>query len=475
MGKYSRRKFIQTSLGAAALLGLTRCDQVEDPLESYNGPEINELDFVSFNQQYHNVAVDAATQFPHSAIRDGALSGATDPVSIAYRLQYLIDIADQTAADALMDSLLAAQENSSTFIDFRGFIPQLEFANNSNGFLKSDSEFNLADNAALSARVAMAANAFTATDIEAKALTFLANQKEGYNYYLSGETLALPITGSALNEEISTNKINLLFGECFAELAFVFSYFVGDSTTIQDPQVGIDAWDNLIRNTPTSQHGDSFTSLITLSVPLSKNGSGYQYFHPLLAVPTSSISQTLSDALYNVLFSFLDAARAENLPGIYSGAPNIQGNFLEDNGLSRLTAPDTASSTRESIATVDALAAALRLFPEDSAERQNLRRWMGIFNETPGIQGTSGLYGGVDAGGNIAQSQFARQNAAMILFNSTAPNNLEGFLAANGKTSLADLFARIAFDVEGAPIQRVPNDLPLPPSQGQLFMDAMPT
>ena len=179
--------------------------------------------------------------------------------------------------------------------------------------------------------------------------------------------------------------------------------------------------------------------------------------------------QTLSDALYNVLFSFLDAARFENLPGIYSGAPNAQGNFLEDNGLSRLTVPGNAATSRESHATVDALAAAMRLFTADAPERQVIRRWMGVFNETPGIQGTAGLFGGVDKDGNVSQSIYARQNAAMILFDSTAPSHLENFLATNGKTSLADLFGRIAITQAGLPVQRVPADLPNPPPLAQIF------
>ena len=170
-----------------------------------------------------------------------------------------------------------------------------------------------------------------------------------------------------------------------------------------------------------------------------------------------------------MLFSFLDAARFENLPGIYAGGPNAQGNFLEDNGLSRLTVPGNAATSRESIATVDGIAAALRLFPTDSMERQTLRRWMGVFNETAGIQGTSGLFGGVDKAGNVSESYYARQNGAMILFGSTAPSHLEAFLAANSKTSLADMLARITLNLDGLPIQRVPTDLPQPPPLTQIF------
>ena len=393
LNRFTRRHFMHTTLGGAFILGLSSCDQVEDSVETYMGPEINELEFVTFNRQYHDISIDAATQFPHNAIRGGANSGITDPVAIAYRLQQLIDIADATTAEALIDNLLLAQENSITFIDYKGFIPNLEFANTNAGFLKSEAEFSIPDNAILSARVAMAASAFSGTPIADKAMLFLANQKEGYNFYLSGTSLAFPETGSALNSDIGEPKVEYFFSGYYTELAFVLSYFIGDSATIQDAQVGMDAWNALISapGVPTAQHGDSFTALTTLTVPLAKNGSAYQYFQSLLALPTASISQSMSDALYNVLFSFLDAARFENLPGIYSGAPNAQGNFLSDNGLSRLTVPANATTSRESIATVDALAAALRLFPAESLERQAIRRWIGVFDATPGIKGASGL------------------------------------------------------------------------------------
>lgn len=464
---------MQTTLGGAAMMGLLSCDTVEDGLEMYTGPEINELDFVAFNGQYINNAMDVKTGFPHNAIKNGALSGFTDPIAIAYRLQRLVDIGDEVGAELLLDNLLVAQENSISFIDYRGFIPRLEITGNTAGFTKADPDFRLADNAALSARVAMVANAFDGATVAAKAQTFLNNQKEGYNFYLNGNGTGagLPITGSALNADIDNNVVDLLFSDFYAEIAFVMSYFIGDSATIQDPQVGLDAWDALVgpQAIPTGQHGDSFTALTTLTVPLSKNGSGYQYFQPLLAIPTESIGQPLADALYNVLFSFLDAARFENLPGIYSGGPNAQGNFLSDNGLSRLAVTQNASTARESLLTVDALAAALRLFPTDSTERQTIRRWIGVFNETPGIQGTSGLFGSVDKAGNVANTIYARQNASMVLFDSTAPNNLEAFLAANGKTSLADMFARIAINHDSLPVQRVPADLPNPPPLDQIF------
>ena len=463
---YTRRSFIQTAVGGAIALGLAGCDQVEDGLETYDGPEINVSDFLTDNVKYYDTTIDSRTLFPHSAIVNGATSGITDPISIAFRLQYLIDQNDSAAVEAILDKLIEAQDNTVTFINYRGMLPNLDFANNSTGFERSDPTFRIPDNAVLSARVAMASSAFAGTNVETKAATFLGNQKEGYNFYLgTGDPLRFPLSGNALNDAADGEQVSYFFNGYYAELAFVLSYFIGDSATISDPQAGLDAWQALTTGdaVPTSQHNDSFSQLITVPVPLSKNGSGFQYFQSLLALPTASVSAGLSNALYNALYSFLDAGRRDNVPGIYSGGPDSQGIFLTDNGLDRLTAPGSPSVVRESIVTVDALASALRLFPEDSAESQTLRRWIGVYNDTPGVQGANGLFGSVDKSGNVAQSIFARQNAAMILVNSTAPDHLENFLTANAKTTLADMLSSVSFSVNASSLSRISEVLPNPP------------
>lgn len=467
----SRRKFIKTALGGAAALGIVGCDTTEDPSESYTGPEIDETTLLTSNTGFYDIAVSSPTLFPNNSLINGAISNVTDPVSIAYHLQYLIDLGDSATVETILDNLLLAQENAVSFIDYRGFIPNLEFANISGGVSKQSPEFSIPENAALSARVAMASSAFSGTPVADKANLFLLNQKEGYNYYLSGDSLFFPQTGTALSDEISASKIDLLFSDFFVEIAFALSFFIGDSSTIASSQVGQDAWQALIgeNGIPTDQHGDSFTGLINIPVPLSLNGSANQYFHSLVALPKTSIGMVLRDALYNVLYSFLDAARFENLPGIFSGGPDTQGDFLVDNGLTRLTASGSRSSARESVVTVDALIAALRLFEVSAVERQTLRRWIGLYNAVPNAQATAGFNGSIDRNGNVSEAIYARQNGAMILFDSTAPEHLENFLASNGKTSLEEMFSQITIDIDGAPIQRIDADLPLPPPEAQLF------
>ena len=461
---HSRRSFLQTTLGGALALGLIGCDQVEDGLETYTGPEISEVDFISFNSQYYDTSIDPTTLFPHNAIVNGNLSGVTDPVAIAYRLQFLIDSNDAASIETILDGLLKAQDNSITFIKYRGFVPTLEFAANEDGFQRSSPEFDIAENAVLSARVAMAANAFPGTAIETKALNFLTAQKEGYNFYLAGgDAMLFPTNGNALEDTVGGPQINFLFNGYYAELAFVLSYFIGNSTTIEDPQVGLDAWQALSTGSaaPTAQHGDSFTDLIQVAVPLAKNGGAHQYFQSLLALPQASVSADLANALYNVLYSLLDASRFASLPGVYSGGPNAQGFFLEDNGLSRLA----AAGSQSTVVSIDALAIASRLFAEESTSRQTIRRWIGTYDAVTGVRASNGLYGSVDKDDIVSEAQYARQNGAMILMNSTAGDHLENFLIANGKTSLADMIAGLSFAVEGAQILRLDEPLPLPPQR----------
>jgi hypothetical protein len=472
MPAWTRRHFLKAAFGTSVALGLFGCDVTEeDPFAIYDGPEITEADFVTFNAGYYDVGVDTTTQFPHTAVFDGVASGTTDPIAIAYRIQRLIDQDDAATLDTILTRLLVAQEDGASFIQYRGLLPALEFSPGSTGFEKSSADFEIQANACLSARVAMVAQAFDGEAVGTKARQFLQNQFEGYNYYFVQNERLFSIAGNAISTDVNVGRVDLLFEEFYVEMAFVMSYFLGYSTLLDDPDIGLEAWGALVdpAGVPTDSIKDQFTSLITFSVPLSKNGSAYQYFHPLLALPKNALSPSLQNALYNVLFAYLDAARFANLPGIYSGGPDLDQQFEEENGLSALAAGKRFEGSRQVVVTADGLAAALRLFPADSQDRQTLRRWIGLYDAIAGVRDTSGLFGSVSRNGEVVPALFARQNGAMILFDSAGPDHLEAFLAAESRPTLTEMLANVQILADGAPIAKVNAPLPLPPAQTQLF------
>lgn len=469
---WNRRHFLKAAFGTTIALGLAGCDVTEDePLEIYEGPEITEADFVSFNAGYYDIGVDTRTQLPHSAVVNGAPSGMTDPIAIAYRIQRLIDIDDAATLEAIVDLLLVAQEDGASFIKYRGLLPNLLFNNGSTGFEKESAAFEIQANACLSARVAMTAQAYAGTALGTKAMQFLQNQAEGYNFYFVQNELLFSTAGDAISSTPASTRVDLLFEEFYVEMAFVMSYFLGHSTLVDDPALGGQAWQALIdpAGIPTDTTTDSFTELITLATPLSKNGSGYQYFHPLLALPAGALSTSMQNSLYNVLFTYLDAARFGNLPGTYSGGPDADGNYEEENGLSILAAGKRFEGSRQVTLTVDAIAAAMRLFAADSLERQTLRRWIGTYDAIAGVRDTAGLFGGVTRNGEVIPAMFARQNGAMILFDSNGPAHLEAFLEAEGRTTLTEMFNAVTISHDGVPVEKVSAPLPLPPAQAQQF------
>ncbi|MEZ4700930.1 MAG: hypothetical protein R2834_11410 [Rhodothermales bacterium] len=469
---WNRRHFLKAAVGTSFAIGLFGCDVTEeDPFEIYDGPEITEADFVSFNAGYYDIGIDGKTQFPHTAVLNGAPSGTTDPIAIAYRMQRLIDLDDAVTLETIVDHLLLAQEDGASFIKYRGLLPALDFNASSTGFEKTSADFEIQANACLSARVAMTAQAYTGTPLGTKAMQFLQNQTEGYNYYFVQNELLFSTAGNAITSELNTGRVDLLFEEFYAEMAFVLSYFVGHSVLLDDPTIGIEAWNVLIdpAGVPTDSTKDSFTELITFATPLAKNGSAYQYFHPLLTLPLNALSTTMQNGLYNVLYAYLDAARFGNLPGIYSGGPDLDGAFEEENGLSILASGKRFEGSRQLVVTVDALAAALRLFPAESQDRQTVRRWMGVYDGVAGVRDTAGLFGSIGRNGDVVPAMYARQNGAMILFETTGPAHLEAFLEAEGRTTLAEMFASVEITHEGLPIEKVNAPLPLPPMQTQLF------
>lgn len=470
--RWTRRQFLKAGLGSALVAGACSDLGFEDDEETslFDGPKIDEEEFLALNGRYYDVGIHQPTQFPHSAIVGGIPVAESDPISIAFRLQYLLDDmrrADQV--DRLVTSLLGAQISDRPPRNFRNMLPRLALTDS--GSEPATLEYSFTDNALLSSRVAMAAQAFKGTATGDNALTFLDRQKLGYNQALNGaQSGFLPTFAHAGLFGVDPQGLDLLFGGYYASVAFVLAYFIGDTQIIADPTRGLDTWSAMINAQATfsDQFPASTTGPLNIESPLSRNGSAYQYFHSLLGIEPEALSPTLSNGLYNALFSYLDAATYDRLPGIYSASPH-EGGFLLDNGLNRLAARQRRQASQELFATIDALAAAMRLFPEDSDNREIIRGWIGLYGNVDGAVSRYGYYGGIDKEGTAVGSIYARQNGAMILFNTETPALLNAFLAEHGRPSMRELIGQITLTHMGEPIERVASHLPVPPRYERLF------
>ncbi len=471
-GQWSRRHFLQATVGATltgaacSSLGL---DEEEEPI-LFDGPQIEEEDFITLNARYYDIGLDARTGFPFSAVLDGTPLRETDPVSIAYRLQYLVDMPHaSTAVDKLLSSLLEVQISERPPRNYRNMIPRLDLGETP--AKPNSTSYSFTDNALLSSRVAMAAQAFKGTATGDKAQAFLDRQKLGYNQALNGSQSGfLPEFGDSTLFGVDPQGLDLLFGGYYESVAFVLAYFIGDTPIIQDPQRGIQSWLAMIQ--AQYAYSDQFQATTvrdtTLNSPLARNGSAFQFFHSLLGVQTEYMAPSMLGGLYNALFSYLDAATFDRLPGIYSASPHEAG-FLLDNGLNRLSARQRRHPTQELFVTIDALAAAMRLFPKDSDARQILRGWIGLYGSVKDAVGQHGYYGAINKDGAPIKALYARQNGAMILIDSKAPSLLEAFLTENGRPGMCELIGQIGLSHDGDPIQPVPASLPLPLRFERLF------
>ena len=158
----SRRHFLKCTLSAAALAPLAACDGLglePAPAPLFDGPTIEEDDFIAFNAKYYGTGVHADSQLPYSFLRDGTPSNLSDPVSIAFRLQHLLSDSNYVSlVDTLLNQLLASQIDASPPNNFRNMIPQLLIQ--PSGIVPMSKDYSFADNALLSSRVAMAAQAY---------------------------------------------------------------------------------------------------------------------------------------------------------------------------------------------------------------------------------------------------------------------------------------------------------------------------
>lgn len=466
---WSRRRFLQLSLAGTAAIAACSDLGLEDESPLFDGPVIDEQDFIAHNANYYGAGIDPVSRLPFRELRGNTIVRETEPIAIAFRLQYLLAHAgNREAVDTMLTHLLNAQISDRPPRNFRNMLPRMSL--DSGRLEPATLEYSFTDNAVLSARVAMAAQLFNDTPTGDKALTFLDKQKLGYNQALAQSSGFMPTFAHAGLFGVDPTGFNLVFGGYYASLAFVLAYFIGDTTIIASPQVGLDSWQSMIvaQNTLIDAHPASTTGSHTIQTPLARNGSAYQFFHSLLALDPNDLTDSMRSGLYNALYSYLDAAVYDRIPGIYSAGPH-GGGFLLDNGLNRLAARQRQQSSQETIVTVDALAAALRLFPEDSDERLILRGWIGLYANVSGATSTQGFYGGLDREGDPVEAIYARQNGAMILFNSSGAQLLNGFLASHGKPTMRELIGQVELRWQGGPLPRIDDQLPFPIRQERLF------
>ena len=450
---------------------MTACSDLglEESAPLFDGPAIDEQDFITLNARLYGAGIDPETRMPYRELRGGSVVRETDPITIAFRLQHLLAHAgSQEIVDTMLTHLLNAQISDRPPRNFRNMLPRMSVE--SDGLVPATLEYSFTDNAVLSARVAMAAQRYSGTATADKALNFLEKQKLGYNQALSQSSGFMPTFAHAGLFGVDPTGFNLLFGGYYASLGFVLAYFIGNTQQISDPQIGLDSWRAMIeaQNNLIDDHPASTTGTHTIYAPLARNGSAYQFFHSLLALDPTDLTDSMRNGLYNALYSYLDAAVYDRIPGIYSAGPHA-GGFLLDNGLNRLAARQRQQSSQETIVTVDALAAALRMFPEDSDERMILRGWIGLYTNVSGATSQQGLFGGLDRKGNPVEAIYARQNGAMILFNSTSAQLLNAFLRAQGKPTMRELMAQVELSWQQGPIPRIDDQLPLPIRQDRLF------
>jgi len=470
----TRRRFLKSSLGLAALLPLAACEGLgvgpEDSDTLFDGPTIDEDDFISYNARYYGLGVDEASQLPFTFIRDGVAAQETDPVSIAFRIQYLLSDSHHAATlNTLLDHLLAAQIDAWPPNNYRNMIPRLVIQ--PDGIKPATREYSFLDNALLSSRVAMVAQAYKDAEIGNKALQFLDKQRLGYNQVLlQSRSGFLPQFGVATLFDVDPRGLDLLFSGFYDAVAFVLGYFIGDTPIIGNPQVGLDTWQRMIdtQNTFAGEHYASTRAQTRIQSPFARNGSGFQFFHSLLSIDSSWLTDSMYNGLYNALYSYLDAAVYDRVPGCYSAGPHPTG-FYIDNGLNRLASKQRFHTSREIIVTTDALAAAMRLFPEDSDARLILRGWMGLYASREGIITAQGYCGGMDKEGTPIQALYARQNGAMILFKSDGARLLNDFMRTQSRPGLQEMLGMVRLLYQDEPIVRVDAQLPIPIRSERLF------
>ena len=279
---------------------------------------ISFAEFYDFNRKFYDVGLHASG-FPHDFIRsDGYKAPWTQPTSIGFYLQYLVNENNATEAQRVLKNLLEIQTNPD--ISWKGLIPWLKF--NGDDVLADRSEIAFGDNSNLSLKVAMVAQKFTG-NASVLAKEFLNNQKAGYQQmYNQSQGLFCGTVDRLTGQPSQTYHINRLLNEFRAGVAFLVAYYDVDDN----------AWDNLFANTSTGSYIDRNDDAVLTSRTL--DGSGFQYSWPLLSLPEAELSEDMKNVLYNALFTQLDNANKHGHVGGYSACSF--GNDETPNGYSEI-------------------------------------------------------------------------------------------------------------------------------------------
>lgn len=445
----SRRTWFRICVGLGTVGFLTSCnkDEVEEPEipaePQYDGTPIDEQYFIDFNARFYTKGIHPSSRFVYDFIpHGGGMARWSQPTSIAFRLQYLIEENDADEIEKILQNLRLAQQTQ--YCHWKGLLPWF-CLKDQGGFVGDRFPIGFGENTTLSMRVAMVAEAYkNNATMHALAMDFLEAQREGYReMYDPREHAFYGVVYMNTGAKTDYYHMDRFFNEFNSGVAFVLTYFFEDKELIDE------AWGFLLESTQLP---------VQDNMPLAWNGSAFQFFWPLLTLDPSDMSQSHRDALYNALYAYLSDSYTRGIWGILSAGGGTANDYLGNNGLIALAEGETV----EEMWNIYALTAALRLFPVASRERETLLRWMHAFMCIKNIEsyGDIGLYAGIDKCGYRCLKVYAIDAGSMILFNSQGPTLLRNFVARESATgiTMTDLFQQVHM-----PISRVNTLLPNPP------------
>ncbi len=404
--------------------------------------------FYNINKAYYLHGVHSSG-FPYDSIgSEGTKAPWSQPTSIGFYLQYLVNENNALEAEKVMNSLLKLQADPK--ISWNGLIPWLRFDGDT--VLADRSEIAFGDNSNLSKKVAMVAQKFTG-NAGILANQFLNNQKIGYQkMYDPSEGLLFGTVDRETNVFNNGYHINRLFNEFRAGVAFVVAYF----------DVNEKAWNNLLANTIIANYIDRKGNSINNGVAC--DGSGFQYSWPLLSLPEGELSADMKNVLYNALYAQLNTAFMQGHVGGYS-ACSVRVSEAIYSYSGKIGIPELAEiSDAISAKTFSIYSLLPFLAILDKKDKQTLMKWITAYSEYPGIKGKYGYHDSVHDSPNgkvVSDLVLAIDNGSMILPKSQGPKLLMDFLDKHGKgDKLRDLYSRIKLS-----IPKTPKRLPPPPPQ----------